>query len=40
MSQKEIKAKYADVKKKLHACSPAEYKGLLQLMNFYYNKLN
>lgn len=32
--------KYAEVKTKMHTCSPNEYEGLKKLLNYYYNKLN
>ncbi len=37
MSDKQLKTKYADAKKRLHICSPVEYKGVKQLMNYWYD---
>lgn len=36
MSNKELKTKYADAKKRLHICTPVEIGALKMLMNYYY----
>ncbi len=37
MSNATLKAKYADVLRKLHTCRPAEKSALQSLLNYYYN---
>lgn len=37
MSNATLRAKYAETLRKLHVCSPAEKKGLNQLLTYYYN---
>ncbi len=36
----EVKAKYADVLRRLHVCRPCEKTGLKQVLNYYYELLN
>ena len=39
MSNTELKQKYAEVKKRLHTCSPLATEVLTTLMNHYYSEM-
>lgn len=39
-NMKTLKAKYAEVLKRLHTCRPEEKKALKTLLNYYYNLIN
>lgn len=39
MSDKQLKAKYTEYKKKLHTCSPVDYQVTKDVMNHYYNRM-